>query len=102
MNKDSIDFKLSAEEIGEFVLNMRTVAGLTLSQLAGLIKTPEASLRKYEKGQSRPHESRIPGLIERIRNVVKEEIRRNRDGELSYSERNGRGHSRKRRTAKAN
>ena len=58
------------EEFAEFILNMRTAAGLSRRGLADLIGVQESEILSYEKERKRPTES----LIKLIQKTVQKEI----------------------------
>lgn len=62
-------------DFAEFILNMRTAAGLTRKGLAELIGVQESDITLFEKERIRPTEC----LYQQIRQVVRNEIARRRE-----------------------
>lgn len=63
-------------EFAEFIMNMRLAAGLSRQQLAHIMHLSVADLDVYERGTALP--SNIAIFEERLRNVVKHELRKHR------------------------
>lgn len=64
-------------EIAEFILNMRTAAGLSRKTLASQLCLSVSTLDAYERGEKEPVDP--DKFLHDLREVVKQEIRKQRE-----------------------
>jgi transcriptional regulator with XRE-family HTH domain len=68
--------ELTPEDISEFLINMRSAIGASQDEFSRMISISPDSLRRYERCERTPRY--VEDFCERVRAVVREEIRRKR------------------------
>ena len=69
---------LTNQEFAEYLKNMRTAAGLNQRQIARMMGVPLGTLQNYEAGVYKPRRDRLGPFIQKLRQVVRQEIQKKR------------------------